>query len=84
MADGLKLTGESLRALREETEISARAFARLVGCHPGHYYKLEYGTAQPSKALLNKIVRILGELLGRNVPVAAVADPAPSRRRTAA
>lgn len=84
MADGWKIDGAKLRALREETEIKVIPFADLIGCHHNHYRKFERGTGQPSPELLNRILRVLGQHLGRKFHPHAIADRIPTRRKVAA
>lgn len=68
-----------LRSLREHAEIRSVDFARAIGCHRAHLYKLEVGIAQPSAVLAHAICRVLGEHLHRPVDLTDFATPVHDR-----
>lgn len=70
----------SLRALREQAQLTPAELAALAGCSPGTYRNLERGVP-PGPKLTGNIVAILSERLGRKITMADIATPRERTRR---
>ena len=51
----LKIMGERLKALRENSRLTQKDMADLLDCTPSHYQKIEYGKVNISVSMLHLI-----------------------------
>lgn len=49
----LKIVGERLKALRENSHLTQKEMAELLDCTSSHYQKIEYGKVNISVSTLN-------------------------------
>lgn len=69
-ANGLKINGEALRAIRELLGYSGTDFAAEVGIDRAYYAHIEAGRRNPSPAVFQRIVKAI-----KRPPAAILADP---------
>lgn len=84
--DGWRIDPHRLRSLRSEAELDQLSMARELGCHRRHYYRFETEASyrgEPSRELADAICAVLSRKLGRQITLADVAHPAPSRFKVA-
>lgn len=65
----LKIMGERLKTLREDSHLKQKEMAELLDCTPSHYQKIEYGKVNISVSMLDFLADHFGVsadyLLGR-------------------